>query len=115
MSKSTKAQQDKQTKVDEYQIRIDGASTTIAELTEGVKTLEAEVAEMDKAQAEATKQRTTEHEDYVKASTDFKDSAEAVAKAIEVLKSYYSSSFVQVAMKTSMLRAGPAFGSAKSD
>ena len=42
--------------------------------------------------------RSEEHEDYLKASSDFKDSAEAVAKAVEVLNEYYTSaSFVQVA------------------
>merc|ERR1719359_1102115 len=99
--------------LDKLQTRIDGASTTIAELTEAVKTLEAEVAEIDKAQAEATKIRTTEHEDYVKASTDFRDSAQAVAKAIEVLKSYYEGALLQVSTKTQ--KAGPEFGSAKGD
>merc|ERR1719399_1174259 len=114
MGKSTKSKDEKQTKIDEYQTRIDGASTTIAELTEAVKTLEAEVASIDKGQAEATEIRTTEHADYVKASTDFKDSAQAVAKAIEVLKSYYEGSFLQVGTKTQ--KAGqPDFGAAKSD
>merc|ERR1719375_2230674 len=114
MGKSTKSKEEKQTKIDEYQTRIDGASTTIAELTEAVKTLEAEVASIDKGQAEATEIRTTEHADYVKASTDFKDSAQAVAKAIEVLKSYYEGSFLQVGTKTQ--KAGqPDFGAAKSD
>ena len=35
-------------------------------------------------QAEATKLRAESHEEYLKASTDFKDSAAAVAKAIGV-------------------------------
>ena len=47
-------------------------------------------------QAEATKVRQEEHAEYLKASKDFKDSAAAVAKAIDVLNEYYSSaSFVQ--------------------
>jgi septal ring factor EnvC (AmiA/AmiB activator) len=109
IGKSKKSQAEKQTKIDEYQTRIDKASTTIATLTEEIKTLEAEVAEIDKAQSEATAMRTTENTDYVKASTDFRDSAQAVAKAIEVLKSYYEGSFIQLSAKQ------PAFGSAKSD
>ena len=40
------------------------------------------------SQAAATEMRSKENADYVKASTDFKESAEAVAKAIEVLKAY---------------------------
>merc|ERR1719261_1013480 len=101
--------------LDKLQARIDGASTTIAENTESIKTLEAEVAEIDKAQAEATSIRTTEHEDYLVASKDFKDSAEAVAKAIEVLKNFYEGSFLQVASKTSGKAKQPEFGGAKSD
>merc|ERR1719247_1728888 len=109
MGKSKKSQDEKQSKIDEYQTRIDKASTTIATLTEEVKTLEAEVAEIDKAQAEATALRTKENTDYVKASTDFRDSAQAVAKAIEVLKNYYEGSFIQLSSKQ------PEFGSAKGD
>merc|ERR1719456_1692714 len=111
MGKSTKSKEEKTTKLDEYQTRIDGASTTIAKLTDDVKELESEVAEIDAATATATKVRTTENTDYIKASSDFKSSAEAVAKAIEVLKNYYEGALIQVASK----KAGPAFGSAKSD
>jgi len=109
IGKSKKSQDEKQSKIDGYQVRIDKATTGIASLTEEVKELEAEVANIDKAQAEATAQRTTEHTDYVAASTDFRDSAQAVAKAIEVLKNYYEGSFIQLSAKQ------PDFGSAKGD
>merc|ERR1719158_1404498 len=101
MGKSTKSKEEKTMTLDKLQARIDDAEAKITELTEGVKELEAEVAEIDKAQAEATKIRTTEHEEYAKASKDFKDSAEAVARAIEVLKNYYEGSFIQVSSKIS--------------
>merc|ERR1719359_1890210 len=101
--------------LDKLSARIDGATTTIAENTESIKTLEAEVAEIDRAQAEATSIRTTEHEDYLKASKDYKDSAEAVAKAIEVLKNFYEGSFLQVNSKTTLKSKQPEFGGAKSD
>ena len=45
----------------------------------------------------------------MKASKDFKESATAVAKAIDVLSEYYGSSFVQVSAKQ------PEFGGAKGD
>jgi len=115
MGKSKTSQAEKTETLGKLQARIDGASTTIAENTEAIKTLESEVAEIDKAQAEATAIRTKEHEDYLKASKDFKDSAEAVAKAIEVLKNFYEGSFIQVAAKTNAKSKQPAFGSAKSD
>merc|ERR1719386_336700 len=115
MGASKKSQDEKTMTLDKLQSRIDGASTTIAELTEAVKTLESEVAEIDKAQAEATAIRTTEHEDYMRASKDFKDSAEAVAKAIEVLKNFYEGSFIQVKAQTTLKSKQPEFGGAKSD
>merc|ERR1719399_820568 len=115
IGKSKKSQDEKTATLDKLQSRIDGASSTIAQNTEDIKTLEAEVAEIDKAQAEATKIRTTEKEDYMKASKDFKDSAEAVAKAIEVLKNFYEGSFLQVNAKTNLKSKQPAFGGAKSD
>merc|ERR1719274_30093 len=65
--------------------------------------------------AEATKIRTKEHEEYAKASKDFKDSAEAVAKAIEVLKNFYEGSYIQVSAKTSLKSKQPELGGAKSD
>jgi hypothetical protein len=115
MGKSKASQDEKMATLDKLGSRIDGATSTIAELTEAIKTLEAEIAEIDSAQAEATKIRTTENTDYLKASKDFKDSAEAVAKAIEVLKNFYEGSFMQVSSKTTQKSKQPAFGSAKSD
>merc|ERR1719379_3368850 len=58
MGKSKKSQEEKTMTLDKLQSRIDGATTTIAENTEAIKTLEAEVAAIDKAQAEATELRT---------------------------------------------------------
>merc|ERR1719198_1710434 len=117
MGKSKKSQDEKSATLDKLQTRIDGATTTIAELSEAIKTLESEVAEIDKAQAEATEIRTKEHEDYLQASKDFKDSAEAVARAIEVLKNYYEGALIQV--KSGATVQGkthqPELGGAKSD
>merc|ERR1719274_327047 len=115
MGKSKKSQDEKTMKLDKLQTRIDDSEAKITELTEGVKTLEAEIAEIDKAQSEATKIRTKEHEEYAKASKDFKESAEAVAKAIEVLKNFYEGSFLQVSSKTALKSKQPEFGGAKSD
>merc|ERR1719379_3033757 len=54
MGKSKKSQAEKTATIGKLQTRIDGASATIDELTEAVKTLEAEIAEIDKSQAAAT-------------------------------------------------------------
>jgi len=101
--------------LDKYMARIDAASSTVAELEGAIKGLQGELAETDAAMAEASSIRNAEHEEFVKASKDFKDSAEAVAAAIQVLKSYYEGSFIQVAAKTSLKSKQPSFGGAKSD
>merc|ERR1719473_304574 len=94
---------------DKTGVRIEKATATIAELKEQIKALQAQTAEMDAAQAEATALRNKEHEEYLKASKDYKDSAEAVANAISVLQEYYSSgSFVQA-------KQAPELGGAKTD
>merc|ERR1719421_1209407 len=114
--KSKAAQKEKMAKIDKYQTRIDGGEATIAELTDAVKTLEAEIAEIDKAQAEATKIRTQENTDNTKAMKEFKESADAVIAAIGVLKSYYEGALIQTSATTKALsKAPPAFGGAKSD
>merc|ERR1719487_2920672 len=98
--------------------RIEKAEAGMAELKEQIKTLEAEISEIDAAQSEATKIRHEEHEDNTKAMEDFKASAEACGKAIGVLNDYYGSSFVQVKSTTRRMSSKqPAAdsGGAKSD
>ena len=84
ISESKAKQADLTGKLDKTSARIAKADADKAKLLEEIKTLEAEVAEIDAGQAEATKMREEAHSEYVKASTDFKDSAAAVAKAIGV-------------------------------
>jgi len=96
-------------KLDKTAARIAKGEADKAKLTEDIKVLEEEIAAIDAGQAEATKVRQAEHEDYLKASSDFKDSAEAVAKAVSVLNDYYSSAaFVQV-------KQAPELGGASTD
>jgi len=113
MGKSKKSQAQKTATIDKLQTRIDGAEATIAELTEAVKTLEAEVAAIDKAQAEATEIRTKESADNMAAISDFRQSADAVVAAMGVLKSFYEGSAL---IQTGSQKSGrPSFGGAKSD
>jgi len=108
IGESKAKQADLSGKLDKTSARIAKAEADKAKLTEDIKTLESEIAEIDAGQAEATAVRQQEHEEYIKASTDFKDSAAAVAKAIDVLSEYYSqASFVQVGQ--------PEFGGANTD
>jgi chromosome segregation ATPase len=98
-------------KLDKTKARIAKAEADKAKLQEEIKMLETEIADIDAGQAEATKVRQAEHEEYLKASSDFKESAAAVAKAIDVLSEYYNSAaFVQVHSKEA-----PELGGAKSD
>merc|ERR1719316_261016 len=113
MGKSKTTQKEKTTKLADRQIRIDKATATIAELSESVKTLETQVAEIDKAQKEATAIRQEEKADNTQCMKDFGQSAEAVNKAIGVLKSYYEGeSLLQVQVRRA---AQPSFGSAKGE
>merc|ERR1719240_197462 len=108
-SESKAKQAELTAKSDKSQVRIEKATATIAELKQQIKTLQEQTAEMDAAQAEATALRNKEREEYLKASKDYKDSAEAVANAIAVLQDYYSSgSFVQA-------KEAPELGGAKTD
>jgi len=106
LSESKAKQADLNGKLEKNSARIEKAEAGKAKLNEEISTLEAEVAEIDAGQAEATKIRADENAEYLQASSDFKDSATAVAKAIEVLSNYYNNAaFVQQ----------PDFGAAKSD
>jgi soluble cytochrome b562 len=110
-AESKKKQADLTAKLDKTNARIAKAVASKAKLTEDIKVLEEQIAEIDAANAEATKIRGEEHEEYLKSSKDLKDSAEAVAKAISVLTEYYSSaSFVQTKQKEE-----PEFASNKGD
>jgi len=112
MGKSKTSQAQKTATIDKLQTRMDGASATIAQQSEAVKTLQSEIAEIDASQAEATKIRTQESSDNNKAISDFRQSADAVVRAMGVLKSFYEgAALIQTSSKTSR----PSFGGAKSD
>merc|ERR1719160_1777775 len=75
--------------LDKLNSRIDKASAREAELGEAIKTLEAEIAELDSATAEATKIRNEEAASNAAAIKDFGDAAAATEKAIKILKDFY--------------------------
>jgi hypothetical protein len=116
IGKTKKSGEIKTATVAKLQARIDEAATTIATLDEEIKALQAEIADIDSAQASATEIRTKESSENVAAISDFQDSAAAVMKAMVVLKSFYGS-LLQVQEKTVLKSSSrqPTFGSAKSD
>merc|ERR1719160_985204 len=114
VGKSKASQAEKTATIEKLSTRIDGATATIAELTEAVKTLEAEIADIDKAQAEATEIRTKENADNTASIKDFRDSANAVVAAMGVLKSFYEGAAL-IQTGTTATSKRPEFGGAKSD
>jgi len=109
VSKSRAKSEKLQADLDMHSARIEKASSAIAQLKSQTKALTEQIAAMDASQAEATTIRQNENEEFLKASKDYKDSAEAVANAMEVLQAYYSQgAFVQSSQ-------APDFNSAKTD
>merc|ERR1719161_1239526 len=80
--KSNKAKEAKSMQLDSMQARLDRAKAMSAELSDKTQELQAELADIEKATAEAEKMRNEEHATYLKASKDYKDAAEAVEEAI---------------------------------
>merc|ERR1719487_1523160 len=105
-AKARKSQAEKTALFDKFTARIDEAASKSG--------IQKELAEIDAAQAEATKIRSAEHAEYLKASKDFKDSADAVVAAVSVLKSYYEGSFLQLKSEKQPMALGvsegPEFG-----
>merc|ERR1719456_2016925 len=83
LAKSRSSQADKSARLDKTSARIDSATTTMAELEEAIKSLEGELAEMDASTKEATKIRSEENTEYLKAS---KELAEMDASTKEATK-----------------------------
>merc|ERR1719235_2461111 len=105
--------------IEKLNTRIEKASTTKQEQSELIATNSDEIAAMEKANAEATKIRNEEHENFMKVDADFTAAAEAVDDAIAALKEYYGdASFLQIRSKdteSTSDSAPPAFGGAKKD
>merc|ERR1719217_453420 len=89
IGKSKVAKQDKTMKSDKLNARVEKAASTKAKLEDLIKELEADLAGLDKKDAEATAMRQEEKATNTKAAKDFKDAAEAVTEAIQVLRDYY--------------------------
>merc|ERR1719214_444891 len=105
----------KNMEIDKLSARIEKASTTKQQLEELVATNSEEIAAIEKQNAEATKLRTEQHENFVKIDTDFSGAAEAVDDAIDALKEYYGDAFIQTKSKTVSDQPAVTFGGAKKD
>jgi len=88
-AKSRKARETKSNRLDKLKVRLDKASTATADLQENIKTMQEEIAAIDKANAEGTKIRNEESTSNKKAAEDYSNGAQAVEDAIGVLQDYY--------------------------
>jgi chromosome segregation ATPase len=108
MAKSRGKQKDLAARADMHTVRIEKSEAGKAKLKEAISTLTTEIAEIDAGMKEATDLRMKEKEEFDASSAEYRQSADAVANAIQVLQSYYAGSFVQV-------QQAPVLGGAKSD
>merc|ERR1719465_339660 len=109
ISKSRAKQKELAAKVDMHSVRIEKSEAGKAKLAEQIKTLNMEIAEIDAGMKEATDLCTKQKTEFDASSAEYKQSADAVANAIQVLQSYYSQgSFVQT-------HEAPELGGAKTD
>lgn len=116
IGKSKKSFATKSSSHDKLSARADKAASAKAELEESVKALQAECAEIDAGNAEATKIRGEEQATYNKAHKDFSDAASAVEKAIKVLKDFYEgTALIQVSAKTRTMSAAKLQENAEED
>jgi hypothetical protein len=110
IEKSRAKQKELSSKVDMHSVRIEKSEAGKAKLAEQISTLNMEIAEIDAGMKEATDLRTKQKTEFEASSAEYKQSADAVANAIQVLQSYYSQgSFVQKSAEA------PDLGGAKSD
>eukprot|EP00747_Dinoflagellata_sp_TGD_P138342 gnl/TRDRNA2_/TRDRNA2_175777_c5_seq9.p1 gnl/TRDRNA2_/TRDRNA2_175777_c5~~gnl/TRDRNA2_/TRDRNA2_175777_c5_seq9.p1 ORF type:complete len:694 (+),score=268.16 gnl/TRDRNA2_/TRDRNA2_175777_c5_seq9:44-2125(+) len=109
----TKAKKDELTSDTEaLTAKIDKAAAASAELKEDVATLQKELADMQKLQTEMDSARADENAAFTEASTELQKGITGVQAALEVLRNYYGSSFVQQpAMPAGHSKSGGAGGS----
>merc|ERR1719463_1002958 len=100
IGESMTSKADKEGKLSKVNSRLEKAESSIASLTEDITRLSGEVAENDKAMADATAIRQKEKAEFLAVEKDLSESQEACAAATEVLREYYEgASRVQVGTK----------------
>jgi hypothetical protein len=74
-------------KIEELTAEAEKADADVADLTAKIEELDGEIAAWEADAKEATALRDEEHAEYVKISTDYGESVDALGRAIEVLES----------------------------
>jgi len=98
MSKTTKQEKAKSSRLNEVTIRKEKAESEITKLEEDLVTLSDDIQKLDEAVKESTKLRNKGAAEWAEESAEYKAGQEACAAAIKVLNNYYGSkkdSFVQ--------------------
>merc|ERR1719389_884717 len=73
--------------IEELATEAEKADSDVADLTAKIEELDGEIAAWEADQKAATELRNEEHAEYTKISTDYGESVDALARAIEVLES----------------------------
>jgi len=73
--------------IEELLAFIAKADSDVSTLSDSIKELDTEIATLETEQKDATALRTSQHEEYVKISTDYGESVDALRGAIQTMKS----------------------------
>jgi len=80
----------KTAEIEDLSAKIDKLNADIAQLAQEITDLNEDIAALDKAMAEATEVRNSEHAKNTETIQDAKDAQAAVAQALTVLKEFYA-------------------------
>merc|ERR1719197_1437317 len=72
--------------IEKYTAAAEKADSDVAQLSAAIKKLEGELGATEAEKAEATEIRNSQHEEYVKLSTDYAESVDALERAIQTME-----------------------------
>merc|ERR1712217_281263 len=73
--------------IEKYTAAAAKADSDVAKLSAAIKKLEGELADTEAEKKEATDVRNSQHAEYVKLSTDYSESVDALERAIQTMES----------------------------
>eukprot|EP00747_Dinoflagellata_sp_TGD_P151194 gnl/TRDRNA2_/TRDRNA2_177188_c12_seq19.p1 gnl/TRDRNA2_/TRDRNA2_177188_c12~~gnl/TRDRNA2_/TRDRNA2_177188_c12_seq19.p1 ORF type:complete len:681 (+),score=261.54 gnl/TRDRNA2_/TRDRNA2_177188_c12_seq19:69-2111(+) len=88
-SETTSSKNEKEYEIEKLGTKIDQMEASSAKLKEEVATLQKELGELAKSQADMDKWRHEEHSVFVESSTELEKGLDGVKKALKVLNDYY--------------------------
>merc|ERR1719443_2321401 len=116
LGKSKSSKEQKEDLIEKHSSRLEQAEARNNELLSSARSLVMEIWQIDSAQKEATKVRYEEKAEYDKSAKDYRDSVDAVSRAIGVLRTYYQgTALVQVSQQSRRVSAPVTFAGPRSD